>query len=154
MANPTRMIGEFLPSVLERVRPPDEARSTAGVATGLRGLDELTGGWHNGELIVIGGRPSMGKTALASQFALHAALHSRVPVVYLSLDLSRENLALRLTARVSGVHLQRLRAAQLDADDWKRVEIAAQKARQCTAKSRRHGPVRRQPVHTVAGRGE
>ena len=69
----------------------------------------------------------MGKTALASQFALHAALHSRVPVIYLSLDLSGENLALRLTARVSGVHLQRLRTARLDAEDWKPVEVAAQK---------------------------
>ena len=128
MTKSIRMIGEVLPGVLDRVRPGNKApRSISGVATGLRHLDELTGGWQNGDLIVIGGRPSMGKTAQASQFALHAALHSRVPVIYLSLDLSGENLALRLTARVSGVHLQRLRTARLDAEDWKPVEVAAQK---------------------------
>ena len=128
MAKSIRMIGEVLPGVLDSVQPGNEApRGIAGVATGLPSLDKLTGGWHNGDLIVIGGRPSMGKTALASQFALHAALHSRVPVIYLSLDLSGENLAMRLTARVSGVHLQRLRAAQLDAEDWARIEVAAQK---------------------------
>ncbi|MCY4058088.1 MAG: DnaB-like helicase C-terminal domain-containing protein [Gammaproteobacteria bacterium] len=98
----------------------------SGVATGLRRLDELTGGWHNGELVVIGGRPSMGKTALACQFALHAAVGPQVPVLYFSFDLSRENLALRLTAAVAGVDLQRLRTARLDAKEWKRVEVASQ----------------------------
>lgn len=93
MAESIRKIGEFLPSVLERVRPGNEARrGISGVATGLRSLDELTGGWQNGDLIIIGGRPSMGKTALACQFALHAALSPQVPVIYFSLDITRENL--------------------------------------------------------------
>ena len=128
MTKSIRKIGEFLPSVLEKVRPGNEAhRRISGVATGLRRLDELTGGWHNGELIVIGGRPSMGKTALACQFALHAALSSEVPVIYFSLDLSRENLALRLSAALAGVDLQRLRTAQLDPERWERVEVASQK---------------------------
>ncbi|MDE0189926.1 MAG: DnaB-like helicase C-terminal domain-containing protein [Gammaproteobacteria bacterium] len=127
MSKSIHTIGEFLPGVLERVRRGNAARrGIAGVATGLRRLDELTGGWHNGDLIVIGGRPSMGKTALACQFALHAALNPHVPVLYLSLDLSRENLALRLTAAVAGVDLQRLRTAHLDAKEWKRVEVASQ----------------------------
>lgn len=127
MAKSIRMIGEFLPSVLDRVRPGNEARrGLAGVATGLGRLDQLTGGWHKGDLIVIGGRPSMGKTALACQFALHAALDAKVPVIYFSLDLSREGLALRMTASLAGVHLQRLRTAQLDAEEWERVEAASQ----------------------------
>ena len=127
MAKSIRTVGKFLPSVLERVQSGNEARrGIAGVATGLRRLDELTGGWHKGDLIVIGGRPSMGKTALACQFALHSALASRVPVIYFSMDISGENLALRLTALVAGVDLQRLRTAQLDAEDWKRVEVASQ----------------------------
>ncbi|MDE0193075.1 MAG: DnaB-like helicase C-terminal domain-containing protein [Gammaproteobacteria bacterium] len=127
MAKSIRKIGEFLPTVLERVRPGNEARrGLQGVATGLRRLDQLTGGWHKGDLIVIGGRPSMGKTALACQFALHAALDPQIPVIYFSLDLSREGLALRLTAALAGVHLQRLRAAQLDAKEWEQVEIASQ----------------------------
>lgn len=127
MAKSIRKIREFLPSVLDGVRRGREARPDGGVATGLRGLDELTGGWHNGDLIVIGSRPSMGKTALACQFALHAAIEQRIPVIYFSLDLSVGNLALRLTAAVAAVDLHRLRRAAVDAKEWKRVEAAAQK---------------------------
>lgn len=119
-------IKDVLPRLLEGLQRRAEGRHhPSGVATGLHRLDELTGGLQNGDLIVIGGRPSMGKTALACQIALHAAFRLDVPVIYFSMDLRRERLVSRLTAAVARVDLQHLRTGRLDTEAWNRVEAAA-----------------------------
>ena len=124
MTKSIRSLKDVLPGVLERLG--SEAQDHAvGVATGFPRLDEMTGGLRSGDLIVIGGRPSMGKTALACQFALHAAVGLRIPVAYFSTDISGETLALRLTAAASRVPLQSLRSGQLDPEDRGRVEAAS-----------------------------
>ena len=122
------LIKDVLPEALEALQRRAEGRHPpSGIGTGLRRLDELTGGFQNGDLIVIGGRPSMGKSALACQLALHAAIHLDVPVIYFSMDLRRERLALRLTATVAQVDLQHLRTGRLDTEAWNRVEAAERK---------------------------
>lgn len=121
-------IKDVLPRLLEGLQGRAEGRDhPSGIATGLRRLDELTDGLQNGDLVVIGGRPSMGKTALACQVALHVAFRLDVPVIYFSTDLRRERLALRLTATTARVDLQRLRTGRLDTEAWNRVEAAARK---------------------------
>lgn len=127
MTTSAYLIKDVLPRLLEGQRRAEGRDHLSGIATGLRRLDELTGGLQNGDLIVIGGRPSMGKTALACQIALHAALRLDVPVVYFSLDLRRERFALRLTATIAQVDLQHLRTGRLDTEAWNRVEVAARK---------------------------
>lgn len=121
-------IKDVLPRLLEGLQRRAEGRHhPSGVTTGLNRLDELTGGLQNGDLIVIGGRPSMGKTALTCQIALHAAFRLDVPVIYFSMDLRRERLAMRLTATVARVDLQHLRTGRLDTEAWNRVEAAERK---------------------------
>lgn len=121
-------IKDVLPRLLEGLQGRAKGRDhPSGIATGLRRLDELTGGLQNGDLVVIGGRPSMGKTALACQIALHAAFRLDVPVIYFSMDLRRERLAMRLTATTAQVDLQHLRTGRLDTEAWNRVEATARK---------------------------
>lgn len=127
MATSIYRVAYLLPRLLEGLRTRGKGQHRlSGVATGLHGLDELTGGLQGGDLIVIGGRPSMGKTALACQIALHAALDLHVPVIYFSLDLGRQKLALRLTAATASVDLHRLCRSQPATEDWPRVEAASQ----------------------------
>ncbi len=67
-----------------------------GAETGLAGFDEMTGGLHNGELIILAARPSMGKTALAMNIGEHVAIEQRAPVLFVSLEMSGIELADRM----------------------------------------------------------
>ena len=91
-----------------------------GIASGFERIDQMTAGWHPGELIVLAARPSMGKTALALRFALHAA-HSRHPVLLFSLEMNKQSLAMRILSIEGRVSLQSLRTGRLSDDEWKRL---------------------------------
>ncbi|MBU4371530.1 MAG: replicative DNA helicase [Proteobacteria bacterium] len=96
-----------------------------GVATGFDKLDDLTSGLQNSELIIIAGRPSMGKTALALNIAQYAALEMDVPVAIFSLEMAREQLAIRMLAAEARVDSQRLRKGFLGETDWPKLTTAA-----------------------------
>jgi len=98
-----------------------------GVPTGFRDLDSLTGGWQNSDLIIIAGRPSSGKTALALSVARNAAMHSDKPtaVGIFSLEMSTQQLVLRLLCAEAKVDAHQVRTGRLPEDDWKRLSIAA-----------------------------
>ncbi len=98
-----------------------------GVPTGLCRLDELTGGLQASDLIVVAGRPSMGKTSLAvNNIALHAGLHCGLPVCIFSLEMSKQQLAEGLLSAVGHVDSSRLRRpTRLGEEDWPAIGAAA-----------------------------
>jgi replicative DNA helicase len=91
-----------------------------GVPSGFSGLDELTGGFQAGDFIVLAARPSMGKTALALCIARNASRFG-VPVGIVSLEMSSDQLVLRILSFEARVRLSSLRSGQLNSDDWMRL---------------------------------
>lgn len=92
-----------------------------GTATGFTDLDNMTAGLQPADLIVVAGRPSMGKTALAMNFVEHAAIDQSIPVAFFSMEMPGSQLAMRLLASLSRVNAQRLRTGKLHDDDWPRL---------------------------------
>jgi replicative DNA helicase len=91
-----------------------------GVPTGYEQLDRLTLGFQGGDLIVLAARPSMGKTALALRFAFHAAACGKT-VGFFSLEMSAEQLTLRLLSSESGIPHYQIRNASISSQDWIRL---------------------------------
>ncbi|EKP94791.1 replicative DNA helicase [Thermaerobacter subterraneus] len=96
---------------------------TIGVPTGFRDLDSMLAGLHPSELIILAARPSQGKTTLALNMVAHAAAHG-YPVGVFSLEMSRDQLAMRLLAAEARLNQQRLRTGMLAEDDWPRLTDA------------------------------
>ncbi|MEW6220571.1 MAG: replicative DNA helicase [Thermodesulfobacteriota bacterium] len=96
-----------------------------GVATGYAEFDKRTAGLQPSDLIILAGRPSMGKTALAMNMAQHAAIHRKVPVVIFSLEMSKEQLGMRLLCSESRVDSHRLRTGFIQETDWPKLIRAA-----------------------------
>ena len=103
----------------------DKKELITGVATGFERLDELTSGLQNSDLIIIAGRPGMGKTAFALNIAQYAALEAGVPVAIFSLEMAREQLATRMLSAEARVDSQRLRKGFLGETDWPKLTTAA-----------------------------
>ncbi|MBQ3486375.1 MAG: replicative DNA helicase [Clostridia bacterium] len=93
----------------------------AGVPSGFTALDQMLTGFHGGELIILGARPSMGKTSLAMNMAGYAALYAGKSVAVFTLEMPREQIALRLLCSDAKVNMQRVRQGTLNADDWMRL---------------------------------
>ena len=104
----------------------DPARRLKGLGTGFVRFDEMTGGLRAGDLIVVAGRPSMGKTALALNIAQHVAL-GREPqtVAIFSLEMSQESLLTRMLCAAGRVDGQKFRAGYLNADERRRLGVVA-----------------------------
>ncbi len=96
-----------------------------GVPTGFDKIDDLTSGLQNSDLIIIAGRPSMGKTAFALNIARNAAVDAGLPVAVFSLEMAKEQLALRMLASEAKVDSQRLRRGLLGETDWPKLTTAA-----------------------------
>ena len=96
-----------------------------GIATGYHRLDELTCGLQNGEMIVMAARPSMGKTALACNMAEYMGIRDKRPVLLFSLEMSKEQLAMRFLASHAKFNMQRLRRGNLNPEQWTQVQMAA-----------------------------
>ncbi|RAX24673.1 MULTISPECIES: replicative DNA helicase [Actinomyces] len=102
-----------------------------GVPTGFVELDELLGGLHGGQMIIVAARPAMGKSTLAVDFCRSASIHARgadgnpIPSCYFSLEMGRMELMMRILAAESGVALNKLRGgSQMDERDWEDVALA------------------------------
>ncbi len=121
-------IREILNDALDRIDARLKGEHTSGgVETHFRDFDAMTGGLHNSELIVLAARPSMGKTALAMNIAENVALQSRLPVLFVSLEMSAIELADRMLCSVARVNGHRLRNGTISNDDRKRlVKTAAE----------------------------
>jgi replicative DNA helicase len=96
-----------------------------GVPTGFSQLDNLTSGFQNSDLIILAARPSMGKTALALNIARHAAVDANIPVAIFSLEMSKEQLSLRMLCSEARIDSARLRGGFFSMEDWHRLTDAA-----------------------------
>ena len=92
-----------------------------GIPTGFTDLDRLLNGLHPGQLIVVAGRPGLGKSTVAMDFARHAAIRANCPSVIFSLEMSKVEIVMRLLAAESRVPLHVLRSGQLSDDDWAKL---------------------------------
>ena len=119
-------IKEILWPTFERIEELQSSPgSVTGVASGFHDLDNLTAGFQKGDLIIVAGRPSMGKTALAMNFAQHAAIDKEVPVAVFSLEMSKESIVQRLLCSEGRVDAGRLRRGRLQDDEYARLATAA-----------------------------
>jgi replicative DNA helicase len=98
------------------------SQAVTGLATGITGLDELTTGLHPGQLIVVAGRPGTGKTTLAMNFAVHAALQGKATVAVFSLEMPERELVRRILASESGVGSESMRRGDISAYHWQQID--------------------------------
>ena len=99
--------------------------AVTGVASGFKELDRMTAGFQPSDLIIIAGRPSMGKTAFCLDVAEYAAIDNKVPVAIFSLEMSKEQLVIRMLCSQANVEGTRLRTGYLNESDWPKLTIAA-----------------------------
>lgn len=102
----------------------DPSKRVKGISTGFAKYDELTGGMHGGELFIVAGRPSMGKTALALNIAQHVALKLKQTVAVFSLEMSKESLLTRMLCATARVDSQRFRAGYLTQEERRKLNHA------------------------------
>ena len=95
-----------------------------GVPTGFSDLDDMTAGLQPADLIIVAGRPSMGKTTLAVNFAENAAIKHQLPVAIFSMEMPGEQLALRMMSSLGHIDQHKIRTGKLDDDDWPRLTSA------------------------------
>jgi replicative DNA helicase len=98
-----------------------EREMITGVATGFRDLDRLTSGLQAGDLIILAARPSMGKTALCLNVAQHVALHKALPVGMFSLEMSKEQLLMRMLCAEARVDAHKVRTGYLAKEDFRKL---------------------------------
>jgi replicative DNA helicase len=103
----------------------DQREKIIGVPSGFSKLDKLTSGFQNSDLIIIAGRPSMGKTAFALNIARNAAVDHEVPVVIFSLEMSRQQLAIRLLCSEARVDSNQVRTGFFGEREWSKLTAAA-----------------------------
>jgi replicative DNA helicase len=105
----------------------DPSRRIKGISTGFTKLDEMTGGLHKGELIILAARPSMGKTAIALNIASHVSTKLNEKVAIFSLEMSGESLLTRMLCASAYVDSQRFRAGYLNQDERRKLAQASQR---------------------------
>ena len=101
------------------------AGGITGIPTGFSDLDEMTGGFQRGDLVIVAARPSMGKTAMVTGVALHASITHQIPTAVFSLEMSKEQLVQRMLCSEALVDLGKLLRGRLSDDDYVRLAQAA-----------------------------
>ncbi len=109
---------EHIDTLFERDDP------ITGLPTGYTDFDELTSGLQAGDLVIVAGRPSMGKTTFAMNVAEYAAIKRQCPVAIFSMEMPGEQLAMRLLSSMGRINQQRLRTGKLEDEDWPRLTSA------------------------------
>jgi replicative DNA helicase len=116
---------DLLGPAMERISLQMESgQGVIGVPSGFHDLDRMTGGFKDSDLIIVAGRPSMGKTSLALNIALHAALEGKKSVAIFSLEMSKEQLTERLLTEQAQIDAQRLHRGLLSEAEYDRVSNA------------------------------
>ena len=93
-----------------------------GIASGYHGLDDKTSGWQDSDLVIIAGRPAMGKTAFALSMAKNIAADNQVPMAFFSLEMSNQQLVNRLLSNVCEIEGKKILNGQLQPDEWDRLD--------------------------------
>lgn len=120
-----QVISEVLARAVDRIDALFHAKSPiTGIASGFTDFDHMTSGLQQADLIIVAGRPSMGKTTFAMNIAEYAAMRDDGAVLIFSMEMPAESLAMRMLASLGRIEQQRIRSGQLDDDDWPRLTSA------------------------------
>lgn len=103
----------------------NKSEHITGVPSGFTDLDELTAGWQKSDLIIVAARPAMGKTSFTLNMAAHSAISRGVPCAFFSLEMSNEQLAIRLLCSEARVDQSKLRRGNLNDQEWAKLIKAA-----------------------------
>ena len=115
----------LLTSVVDRIDLLyNEDSHITGLPTGFDDFDDRTSGLQPGDLIIVAGRPSMGKTSFAMNLAEHAAIKTKQTVAIFSMEMPGEQLAMRMVASLGRIDMQKIRTGKLSEEDWPRVTSA------------------------------
>lgn len=98
--------------------------TVTGVATGFTDFDEKTSGLQRSDLVIVAGRPSMGKTAFSVNIAEYVALNNHLPVAIFSMEMPSEQIAMRLISSLARINQQNVRTGRLNDDDWPKITSA------------------------------
>lgn len=125
-----RPLGKIISGVYDRVEAASRSDGLIGLPSGFADLDRLTNGLQPSDMLVVAGRPGMGKTSFLLSIARHAAEQHRKQVAIFSLEMSGEQLAYRILAQQTGIDGQRLRTGKLTAEEWELLPQALDHAEQ------------------------
>ncbi len=117
----------LLPQVAERIDmlfSRDNPSDVTGIPTGFSDLDSMTSGFQGGDLIIVAGRPSMGKTAFSINIAENVALDTGLPVAIFSMEMASTQLAMRMIGSVGRLDQHRMRTGRLEDEDWEKLTTA------------------------------
>lgn len=117
--NDVKRVDEIVPTNLEKIEEAAKQEDEiTGIPSGFIDLDHMTNGWQRSDLIILAARPAMGKTALCLNMAANAAIDYHYPVAIFSLEMSKEQLVMRMLAAAARIDQKRLRTGQLNPDEW------------------------------------
>ena len=117
--NDVTRVDEIVSTNLEQIEAASkQVDDITGIPSGFIDLDHMTNGWQRSDLIILAARPAMGKTALCLNMAANAAVDFHFPVAIFSLEMSKEQLVMRMLAAAARIDQKRLRTGQLNAEEW------------------------------------
>ena len=120
-------IKELLPQVAERIDylfSRDNPSDVTGIPTGFSDLDSMTSGFQGGDLVIVAGRPSMGKTAFSINIAENVAIDTGLPVAIFSMEMASTQLAMRMIGSIGRLDQHRMRTGRLEDEDWEKLTTA------------------------------
>lgn len=122
-----RSLKKILPDAVDRIDLLHQSGGDiTGIPSGFTEFDKLTAGLQPGELIIIAGRPSMGKTTFAVNIAENAAIGAKVPTAIFSMEMPSQQLAFRMISSLGRVDQMHLRTGKFPDEDWSRINTAVQ----------------------------
>ncbi|MGA1561690.1 MAG: replicative DNA helicase, partial [Gammaproteobacteria bacterium] len=120
-----RSMSDLLSGAVDRLDLLYQSGSNiTGISTGFNDLDDRTSGLQKGDLVIVAGRPSMGKTAFSMNLVEYAAVKQELPVAVFSMEMPGEQLAMRMMSSFGRINASRLRTGKLEDEDWPRVTSA------------------------------
>ena len=122
-----KTLKQILPAAVDRIDLLHQSDGDiTGISTGFNEFDKLTAGLQGGDMVIIAGRPSMGKTTLALNIAENAAIGSKVPTAIFSMEMPSQQLAFRMISSLGRVDQTHLRTGRFPDEDWSRINTAVQ----------------------------
>ncbi len=120
-------VGDMLQGIIENLEVLHQKKEhITGVSTGFAKLDELTAGLQRGNLIILAARPGVGKTAFALNICEHVAVNKKLPVAIFSLEMSQQEIGMRLLSSITAIPLQSLRTGFFKKSDWPAITRKAE----------------------------
>jgi replicative DNA helicase len=120
----------ILKTAVERIEQLFHSKgSITGVSTGFKDLDEMTSGLQESDLVIVAGRPSMGKTTFAMNMVEHAVLNGDKAVLVFSLEMPADSLVIRMLSSIGRIDQTRMRNGKLEHEDWDKLTVAVSKLR-------------------------